>query len=155
MSRASAAHGNIWRTRAAIVLRGRIQLMDSWTATTRHSPIDHQQERQGLSTTAAAAVAAGYGSPLPQHAGDYSCDRQTLSQRRLPPLYTPSCGASAEALAVNSLHLPVPAYESSGLGKSRPRSQSLFDVFQPPNKRQRHDSPGKVDFPFAIMTRLF
>ncbi|KAF2110137.1 hypothetical protein BDV96DRAFT_222141 [Lophiotrema nucula] len=112
--------------------------MDSWTARKRpweeDSPIEYQSQRRDA-TTAAGELCA---PPLPQHAGQYSRDSQTLSQRRLPPLYTPSCSTPAEPLQSTSLHRSPSVQDAGELGNFRPRSQSLFDVFQQ-SKRPRHD----------------
>ncbi|KAH7126805.1 hypothetical protein B0J11DRAFT_286673 [Dendryphion nanum] len=109
--------------------------MDSWTARKRpweeDSPIEAQIVRQDS--------LSGFTPPLPQHAGH---DTQSLDLRRLPPLYTPSSGASAELPTGDSSisRLSPPAQEASVLDKSRPRSHSLFDIFPHQPRRQRHCS---------------
>ncbi|KAF2184744.1 hypothetical protein K469DRAFT_173320 [Zopfia rhizophila CBS 207.26] len=122
--------------------------MDSWTGRKRpweeESLIDVQFKCRD-STTAAGERPT---PPLPQHAGYYSRDSEALSQRRLPPLYTPSCRASAEHFTSGSLQVSPSGHESVGLDKSRPRSQSLYDVFQQ-SKRQRHDGDSERTITFS------
>lgn len=115
--------------------------MESWTGSKRlweeDSPYDMQVKRQGSTNTASVARRP---SPLPPRAGYYSRDSQILSQRRLPPLYTPSCSTSAEPVAARSLRLSSPAQEAPPLDRSRPRSQSLFNVLHLPHwqRQQSH-----------------
>ncbi|OCK92387.1 uncharacterized protein K441DRAFT_688340 [Cenococcum geophilum 1.58] len=65
--------------------------------------------------------------PLPQRADWYARDSQDQGHRRLPPLYTPSCAASAEH--------GVGASSSSQASSQFFGPVGFFDVFQP--KRQR------------------
>ncbi|KAF2254824.1 hypothetical protein BU26DRAFT_146070 [Trematosphaeria pertusa] len=104
------------------------------------SPIDSQFKRRDPPTPTAAGVRP---PPLPQHAGPYSGDTQTLSQRRLPPLYTPFCSASGGPLASSSIHPPSQAQDAS---ESRPRSQSLFDVFQHPPRLWLDSGPARLPY---------
>ncbi|KAF2476509.1 uncharacterized protein BDR25DRAFT_66886 [Lindgomyces ingoldianus] len=125
--------------------------MDSWTGRKRpweeDNPIDFQFKRRGSSTN----TGERRPPPLPQPAGHYSRDSQTPDHRTLPPLYTPSCSASAEQLASSSLRAPPLVQAAPELGKPRPRSQSLFDVFQQPTRQgQDIDSEHTKAFPGAL-----
>ncbi|KAF2651626.1 hypothetical protein K491DRAFT_86223 [Lophiostoma macrostomum CBS 122681] len=101
-------------------------------------PMEYPLERR-LSTTAGQ-----HTPPLPQPAGIHTRDSQALSYRRLPPLYTPICGASTEAVRPNPLQLSTLVQNPDSLDESRPRSQSLFDVFQQ-SKRPRHASDSEAE----------
>ncbi|OCK85409.1 hypothetical protein K432DRAFT_400264 [Lepidopterella palustris CBS 459.81] len=109
--------------------------MDSGTGRKRpweeDSPVGIQPRHRDL-TSAARETAV---PPLPQHAGWHAHDIQDQVSRRLPPLYPPSCGTSAEIVAVGSLPSSSALFETGGVERPKLRSQSLFDVFQP--KRQR------------------
>ncbi|KAF2000672.1 hypothetical protein P154DRAFT_192545 [Amniculicola lignicola CBS 123094] len=125
-------------------------LMDSWAAKKRpwgDDTVESSGTRRRDST-----IAAGERPPLPQHAGFYSRDSQNLNQRRLPPLCTPTCSTPLEPLASSSLLLSSPVQEAGKVDKSRPRSLSLFDIFHPPPKRQRHevDTEHSVAFTGAL-----
>jgi hypothetical protein len=146
---------NGWRTGCITnKSRERISSMDSGTSRKRPweeaSPIDPLPKRRD---TTALTVAAGQHRipPLPQHAGHYPHDSQTKNQRRLPPpLYVPSSGASSDAVISGAIQLSTPAVYDWNI--SRPRSQSLFDIFNQP-QQVRHDSkPGKSNFLFAVVS---
>ncbi|KAF2199623.1 hypothetical protein GQ43DRAFT_473474 [Delitschia confertaspora ATCC 74209] len=91
---------------------------------------------------------------VPRHAGFSSHGGETLSQRRLPPLYTPTCAASADHLTYGSLQPSPTCLKGFEADKSRHRlrSQSLFDVLQQPtlpqcerNQNQTVVSTGSLD----------
>ncbi|KAF2709499.1 hypothetical protein K504DRAFT_275981 [Pleomassaria siparia CBS 279.74] len=122
--------------------------MDSWTARKRpredDSPIDVRLRHRDSPSEHSAP-------PLPQAADYHRRDSQALSPRRLPPLYTSTCMApAAPHTSVSSQRSPL-AYEAGEEGSARPRSQSLFDVSQPP-KRLRRDSTSEssTTFPGAL-----
>lgn len=121
--------------------------MDSWTARKRpwedDSPIDLQLKRRGSSSTVSAARRP---SPLPPRAGYYSRDNQFLSQRRLPPLSTQSCSTSAESSTTRPLHHGPPAQDAALADITRPRSQSLFNVFQHPQWPESQGYSGMTIF---------
>ncbi|PSN63226.1 hypothetical protein BS50DRAFT_107466 [Corynespora cassiicola Philippines] len=111
--------------------------MDSWAA--RKRPWEEDTQLQTQNPRRDATTVAGEGPPLPQHAGHPSPDGQALSQRRLPPLYTPSCSASATSIVPGLLQLSPPPNDPDGLHTiTKPRSQSLFNLFRSP-KRQRFE----------------
>ena len=132
-------HQNEWHTEeAAIVFRGLFPLMDTWTARKRpweeSSPIDVPLKRRD---------STGDTPSLPQHADHYPHDGQSLSQRRLPPLYTSSYVPPTAFHASSSLQLSSLTHEAVELDNSRPRSQSLFDIFQSPKRLRRDSDFGK------------
>lgn len=95
---------------------------------------DHSRFKRRDSTFAAPATSpTRQTSPLPHAAGYYSHDSRILSQRRLPPLYTSSCsnlvGPATSISEQESTHAQHPLL----LDHPRPRSQSLFNVFQSPH----------------------
>jgi hypothetical protein len=88
------------------------------------SPNDSQFKRR-------TAVIDGDPPPHPSHAGHYpGGEDPLLGQRRLPPLYVPSCGTSAPPVTESSRLLSSPLFNQ--LGEVQPRSQSLFGNFQQP-----------------------
>jgi len=121
--------------------------MDSGTGRKRpcepDRPIDPHSKRR-LSPTAAGERLAPL---LPRHAGFYAPEGEPPSPpgRRLPPLYTPTCTASAERLTLGALAPSSPDASPPGLDRTRPRTQSLFDVLlQHPERDQEGQSgPGK------------
>jgi hypothetical protein len=112
--------------------------MDSWTARKRpweeSSPIDVPLKRRDSTDDTPS---------LPQHADHYPRDSQSLSQRRLPPLYTSSYMPPTAFHTSSTLQLSSLAHEAVELDNSRPRSQSLFDLFQPPKRLRRDSDFGK------------
>lgn len=105
--------------------------MDSWTGWKRpweeDDSSDLQPKRRDLSATASSARRT---SPLPPQAAYNSRDNEILSQRRLPPFYTPSCGTSAECITSRSSQLASPPRDVTLLNVSGSRSQSRFNVFE-------------------------
>ncbi|ORY19871.1 hypothetical protein BCR34DRAFT_582076 [Clohesyomyces aquaticus] len=115
--------------------------MDSWTGRKRpweqDSPIDFQSKRRESTATTDERT----GPPLPRPAGQSAQDSHSaLDQRRLPPPYIPSCSAPEENPPPSSLRATSPAAE---LGRSRPRSQSIYNVCQQPLQPQHESETGE------------
>ncbi|KAF2691678.1 hypothetical protein K458DRAFT_285753 [Lentithecium fluviatile CBS 122367] len=83
------------------------------------SPIESQFRRRDPSTGSVYECTP----PLPQHADRSTRDSDALGCRRLPPLYTPSCNASAMSISSTSTPLSTPV-----ISPFRTRSHSLIDV---------------------------
>lgn len=129
-------HRTVWRKEeAAPVSRGLTPLMESWKGRKRpwedDSPIDLQFKRRGSTNAAPTVSAFRQPSPLPQRAGYYSRDNRILNQ--LPPLYTSSWNTSVAPTLSHSVQVSGHAQRPALLDIPRPRSQSLFNVFQHPH----------------------
>jgi hypothetical protein len=113
------------------------------------SPVESHFRRRDPYT---AAVFDGL-PPLPQLAGYYSRDSETLSRRTLPPLdtVTPSCNASAVSVSTTATQNLPSTVDSS----FRPRSQSLFNISLQPVRQGSYDTDGKVAFPIPFISHLF
>lgn len=117
--------------------------MDSWKGRKRPWEDDHPSDFRNTRRDSNVVVGDDPVPPLPQHAGWYARDSQGLGQRRLPPLYTPTCISSAEPLVVDTPRPSPSFFETTGHDGLRPRSHSVVDVSQ--SKRQRlEDFQGKT-----------
>jgi hypothetical protein len=101
------------------------------------SSVDLHVKRQGSTIASSAASSSRYASPLPHKLSSYPCDGRILGQRILPPLRTlfhsTSTGAPTPSTGQLSAHARHPSADSY-----RPRSQSLFNVFQHHHWRDRN-----------------
>lgn len=120
--------------------------MESWKGRKRpwedDNPIDLPLKRRGSASAAPVASAARPSSPPPPRAGYYSRDSQMLNQRRLPPLYISSCNTSAESAAPRTEQSALQAQQATLLDTTRPRAQSLYNVFQHPDWQEYEGSTG-------------
>jgi hypothetical protein len=119
------------------------------------SPIDLQFKRRASTFVTPKASSFRLPSPLPQRAGYYSRDARGLNQRRLPPLYTSSCNPSAAPTTFHLAPLTAQVQPPSLLDSPRPRSQSLFDIFQHPYWQDQERNTGMYVFfgPPGILAR--
>jgi hypothetical protein len=108
--------------------------MDHWTGNKRplnnEDPKDMQIKRRNSFFTPSGAQQP---SSLPARADHYSYGQHFLDQRRLPPLYGPLYSRAAEPITASPSQLSHTLRKTALLDDSRPRSQSLFNVFQYPH----------------------
>jgi hypothetical protein len=133
--------------------------MESWKGRKRpweeDSPVDLQLKRRGSTTAAPATFTSRDPSPLPPRTGYYSRDSRTLNQRRLPPLYSASCNTSAASTTTGPDHTALHAHQQSTLvANPRPRSQSLFNVFEHPHSQAHGRYAGMQSFSLAFVKVL-
>ncbi|KAH8714813.1 hypothetical protein GQ44DRAFT_730543 [Phaeosphaeriaceae sp. PMI808] len=94
------------------------------------SSINLRYKRQGSQNAALVASTSRQPSPLPQRTGCYSRNSRLLNQRQLPPLNTSSSNTSAQLTTSALEDVSAHAQQPRSSGNFRPRSQSLFNVFQ-------------------------
>jgi hypothetical protein len=100
------------------------------------SSFDFQIKRQDSTIASSAAYSSRYNSPLPHEPSSYSCDGRMLDQRRLPPLRIPFHSISTGLPTPGADQLSTHARHPSAVSH-KPRSQSLFNVFQHPHWHDR------------------
>jgi hypothetical protein len=129
-----------------------IPLMESWAGKKRsrtdEDPKDLQLKRRGSTFTASSSQ---HPSPLPSRADHHFYDPYFLDQRRLPPLYGPLYSTSAEPLVASASQYPPPSRETAFPNEPKPRSQSLFNIFQYPHWRASQPNQGMKN---AILSSL-